>query len=660
MIGTISRWGTRGYGFVTCDGLEAEAWLHAKFLDDPQYEPRQGDRVEFELEKLADGRFQARRVRPLNGARARTGSSRPPSSPALSAASHPGPGSDLSRAYGDGPLAVKLALPPLVLPSGPPSPPPSLSPRLPSLSPPVSSAQPGASDPAVESQAASPPSSSPALASAPPAPEELLGFRLARGRAERRAERNRLAEEAAQVESELARLRERQGQLLAALAADVAPAGEAAEVAAYLAAAIARLEQAHLERRRLREAVDVARQHAIQRSGLPTVQEYEQLRERTREAIAGGDALTLKAFRALERERRMTLRELADACDRLDSAPPVRAHFVAFIGERGPAVLVAPLSARDLRDLEQAPDLDLAAETRGALTDARARGALPPEAMLRIACSFWQAAERACRELTGAEATVEHGQVAGALAVRIGHVDAGLVQLLLDETWACRPGLKRLEIGHGFEVVEGELPAFDPDLLPDEADAAAEPAEVGPPSAARAGAGWLSLPAVARRLRLSLRDLVALLTDRGIPFNDDQIDAGTEDTLRALLGEGAAGEPTAVAGRAGGSEDGLAAPAPDGGLASPRAIASRMLSKLLRDRRVGGRHTRIENAYGHHFSDGEKDLARRVAEWLEKDGILLPKLNEGSHHISINPRRLRDVGQIIEAAWERGADLDLA
>ena len=65
-----------------------------------------------------------------------------------------------------------------------------------------------------------------------------------------------------------------------------------------------------------------------------------------------------------------------------------------------------------------------------------------------------------------------------------------------------------------------------------------------------------------------------------------------------------------------------------------------MLRKLLVDRRVGGRHTRIEHAYGHHFSDEEKDIARRVAEWLEKDGIFIPKNNEGSHHISINPRRL--------------------
>ena len=66
MIGTISRWGSKGYGFVFADELSSEAWLHAKFLDNPEYQPRPGDRVEFEPERLPDGRYQARRVRLLS------------------------------------------------------------------------------------------------------------------------------------------------------------------------------------------------------------------------------------------------------------------------------------------------------------------------------------------------------------------------------------------------------------------------------------------------------------------------------------------------------------------------------------------------------------------------------------------------------------------
>lgn len=86
-------------------------------------------------------------------------------------------------------------------------------------------------------------------------------------------------------------------------------------------------------------------------------------------------------------------------------------------------------------------------------------------------------------------------------------------------------------------------------------------------------------------------------------------------------------------------------------------LAARLLRKLLADRRVGGRHTRIEHAYGHHFSDEEKADARAVAEWLVKEEILVPKMNMGSLHVSINPRRLRDVGAIIEGWWERTGEM---
>ena len=56
----------------------------------------------------------------------------------------------------------------------------------------------------------------------------------------------------------------------------------------------------------------------------------------------------------------------------------------------------------------------------------------------------------------------------------------------------------------------------------------------------------------------------------------------------------------------------------------------------------------------------EKKDARRGAEWMERDGIFMPKNNEGSHHISINPRRLRDVREIIEGTWARREELERA
>jgi hypothetical protein len=58
-----------------------------------------------------------------------------------------------------------------------------------------------------------------------------------------------------------------------------------------------------------------------------------------------------------------------------------------------------------------------------------------------------------------------------------------------------------------------------------------------------------------------------------------------------------------------------------------RIAAEGMLAKLMRDGRIGGRHRRFEDAHAHHFADGEKECAERVADFLERDGIFMPKIN---------------------------------
>jgi hypothetical protein len=63
-------------------------------------------------------------------------------------------------------------------------------------------------------------------------------------------------------------------------------------------------------------------------------------------------------------------------------------------------------------------------------------------------------------------------------------------------------------------------------------------------------------------------------------------------------------------------------------------------------------------ASGHHFADEEKHVARRIVEFLERDGILITKYNEGAHHVSVNPRRLREVGEIIGGTWVRMTEFD--
>ncbi len=86
-------------------------------------------------------------------------------------------------------------------------------------------------------------------------------------------------------------------------------------------------------------------------------------------------------------------------------------------------------------------------------------------------------------------------------------------------------------------------------------------------------------------------------------------------------------------------------------------MASRLLSKLLRDRRIGARRARVEHGHDYHFADEERALARRITDLFEHDGILIFKLNEGAHHVSVNPRRLREVGEIINGTWARSEEL---
>src|SRR5262249_19601199 len=84
-----------------------------------------------------------------------------------------------------------------------------------------------------------------------------------------------------------------------------------------------------------------------------------------------------------------------------------------------------------------------------------------------------------------------------------------------------------------------------------------------------------NLDAVATRLRLPLPSLIAALSNSGLPFPDDRIDAGVEQSLRKLLhlDSPAAALPALVQ-------------EPEGGLraadSSPAAVAGRILLKLMR------------------------------------------------------------------------------
>jgi len=284
------------------------------------------------------------------------------------------------------------------------------------------------------------------------------------------------------------------------------------------------------------------------------------------------------------------------------------------------------------------------------------RAQLLTEVGLRIACAFWYVATRAAAELAMADEPppVVFGTVGSCLAAALPAChNVGLLEVIVGEAWAHRASLEALGLAGETEVITCRIELSSTDgFIGDGIDLQAR-------QGAASSERWL--PVVATRLGLSPRDLVVHLHDLGVAAPDDVVDEGTEATLRELLGLESEAEQLERAGvdaPAGTLVD--ATPGAHTPVAAPaRAdhIAARMLRKLLADRRVGGRHTRIEHAYGHHFSDEEKDIARRVADWLEKDGIFIPKNNEGSHHISINPRRLRDVGAIIEGRWERMGEI---
>ena len=77
-------------------------------------------------------------------------------------------------------------------------------------------------------------------------------------------------------------------------------------------------------------------------------------------------------------------------------------------------------------------------------------------------------------------------------------------------------------------------------------------------------------------------------------------------------------------------------------------IASRLLLKLMRDHRIGGRYTRIDNVWGHHFADDEKDLAREMTDRLVRRGLLLVNPRSGRDQVSIDPRRIAEVQGIVD------------
>ncbi len=598
MRGTVTRWGTRGYGFVRPDDTDIDAWVHFRFLAEPNWVPSTGERVEFELKELPDGRYQAWFLRPAR-------QTLPPGPPVEGTgdAGTATPGSGLgppagSRSLGTlGEALVRAGI-----------------------------ARVEASDAASAAPTAEPATAPPAVL---PAPVTKLQDRLALHRAAAEQKSATLRAEAETFRQRIAELEAKAGQVALRLEEHQAQVlqEESSLVASAVSTVADEFERALGERRRLLDSIRPLREDAVARLGRQPVEEYEAIRRRLGPDVEGRDELERRAYQALEREMRPSLVELAAGMDALDALAPPNVRFTLFVaGTDAPsAIFVSPLHGR------RAP-------TEDNLDD------VVDDIRWRVGCVFWQTVERAACELGAGGGATEYGTVAGSLAARLGGCDPDLFGILLDEAWACRPFLEQANVDFGFDVVSGLAPRFEPEA-PNSAEAERAPC-------AEKNCKGGALPEVALRLGLSIRDLVVALQHFGLPPADDTVEPGAEASLRLLVG---------VADQLALPEAGAepAEPAPAGEPPSgPRAAAGRLLAKLLRDRRIGGRHTGIEHVYGHHFADEEKHVARRIVEFFERDGLLITKYNEGAHHVSVNPRRLREVGEIIGRTWSRMAEID--
>ena len=72
------------------------------------------------------------------------------------------------------------------------------------------------------------------------------------------------------------------------------------------------------------------------------------------------------------------------------------------------------------------------------------------------------------------------------------------------------------------------------------------------------------------------------------------------------------------------------------------SVKKAILKKLFRHRYIGGKHTEIRNAMKGFPPQLLKEVKKEIHDLIKK-GYLLVKPSTGEAHISLNPRRLRDI-----------------
>ena len=234
-----------------------------------------------------------------------------------------------------------------------------------------------------------------------------------------------------------------------------------------------------------------ARLAAVASAGEPAVREYEEMRRRCAVAV---EPVEKTAYSLAERAQRGTVEAYAKLLDQLGGGA-ARVPIALFTSEaaNGRLIVVVPVAPTDLD----------AADVRW-----------------RLGACLFDAAERVAREVSS---TVTAGAVFGSLAVELRPwaVEAELFQVALEEAWEARPSLAASGLAIASEVILDHEPPF-------ESIALEEP--VAPD-----GVAQNDVRGVARRLGLSLADLIASLSASGLPVHDDLVEDGVEDSLRELL-----------------------------------------------------------------------------------------------------------------------------
>lgn len=590
--GVVVRWGTRGYGFISSPELPREAWCHVRFIEDPGIDVAHplhaGMELEFEPREVEGGKIQALAVTRL-GVR--------PAAPSSTSFGFRSSIRGLDR-------LASLNIPaPLPLPAEAVTPPQPETVREPTANRGLGARVSGERR-QIESERTRLESEAQRLqrraeATEAQLPDVVRDFdeKIAELQREKERQVSELRQDADKYRRQADAVRARRDSLPSASDESIKILSEHLRCArADLAA---RLEsQADAQGKILR-----VRRAAVEAVGEQAVSDYEEIRRRRALAADGVEA---KAYALAESACRAAVSQYADMLDRSSGSSPARLDVVVLVPDdpEGRLVLVVPVAPDDIeRD---------------------------DKMLWRIGAFVFDAAERAAREM---DAAVTVGETAGCLAVNLRPwaAEPELVEVALQEAWEARPSLVSA-LSLAREIVPGVDPPFRAIEL--DSDAGARP--IGP---AMGG----DVRTVANRLGLHLADLIAGLRGSGLPFPDDSMEPGVEESLRRLLDVGAEDEPSSEVHLA---EPGPSAQSPD--RSSPPMVAQRILAKLLRDHRIAGRHTEVENAWGHHFADDEKDLAREITRRLIRRGILLLKAKPGGDHISIDPRRIAEVHKIVD------------